>query len=82
MKVLDIYKLKINQVLTFMFKIKQDTAFWNDFREISRWYPTRFSQSNFVEVNILSNETKFAVSSRRPALEPTFKSRTKKHGIQ
>ena len=67
MKVLNIYKLKIYQVLTFNFKIKRDfvpAAFRNNFREISHRYPTGFSQSNFVESNILSNQTKFAVSSR------------------
>ena len=50
-----------------MLKIKRDSAraaFRNDFREISHRYPTGFSQSNFVEGNILSNQTKFAVSSR------------------
>ena len=66
MKVLNIYKFNIYQVLTFMFKIKRDTApaaFQIDFREISHWYPTRFSQSNFIKGNILSNQTKFAVLS-------------------
>ena len=50
-----------------MFKIKRDTApaaFRNDFREISHRYPTEFSQSNFVEASILSNQTKLAVSSQ------------------
>ena len=59
------------QALTFMFKIKRDTApaaFRNDFREISHRYPTGFSQSNFVESNILSNQTKLVVSSRGPRL--------------
>ena len=54
-----------------MFKIKRDsapTAFRNDFREISHRYPTGYSQSNFVEGNILSNQTNFAVSSRGPRL--------------
>ena len=54
-----------------MFKIKRDSApaaFRNDFREISHRYPIGFSQSNFVEGNILSNQTKFAVSSRGPRL--------------
>ena len=67
MKVLNIFKLNIYQVLTFMFKIKRHfapAAFRNDFREIYHRYPTGFSQSNFVEGNILSNQTKFAVSSR------------------
>ena len=59
-------EINIYQVLTFMFKIKRDTApaaFQIDFREISHWYPTRFSQSNFIKGNILSNQTKFAVLS-------------------
>ena len=71
MKVLNIYKLNIYQVLTFMFKIKRDsvpTPFRSNFREIFHQYPTRFSQSNFVEGNVLSNQTKFAVSSRGPRL--------------
>ena len=64
MKVLDIYKLNVYHVLTFMFKVKRDTApaaFRNKFQEIFHCYPTGFSQSNFVEVNILSNQTKFLV---------------------
>ena len=67
MKVLNIYKLNIYQVLTFNSKIKRDSgpaAFRNNFREISHRYPTGLGQSNFVESNILSNQTKFAVSSR------------------
>ena len=43
-----------------MYKIKRDTAlaaFRDNFREISHRYPTGFSQSNFVESNILSNQT-------------------------
>ena len=54
-----------------MFQIKRDTApetFRNNFRKISDRYPTGFSQSNFVEGNILSKQTKFAVSSRGPRI--------------
>ena len=54
-----------------MFKIKRDSApaaFRNDFREISHRYPTRFSQNKFVEGNIVSDQKKFAVSSRGPRL--------------
>ena len=57
-KISNVYKLNIYQVLTFTFKIKRDSApttFQKDFREISHWYPTGFSQSNFAEGNILSN---------------------------
>ena len=49
-----------------MFKINRDTApaaFRNDFR-----YPTGLSQSHFVEGNILSNQTKFAVLPGGPRL--------------
>ena len=56
MKVFIICKLEIYQVLTFMFKIKRDTApaaFRNDFQEISHRYRRGFSQSNFAEGNIL-----------------------------
>ena len=70
-KVLKIYKLNIYQVLTFISEIKWDSApaaFRNDFREISHRYPTGFSQNNFVEGNIVSDQTKFAVSSRGPRL--------------
>ena len=54
MKVLNIYKLNIYHVLTFMFKIKRDTvaaAFQNDFGEISRRDPTGFSLGHSVEPN-------------------------------
>ena len=56
MKIFIICKLEIYQVLTFMFKIKRDTApaaFRNDFQEISHRYRRGFSQSNFAEGNIL-----------------------------
>ena len=45
-KVLNIYKRDIYQVLTFMIKIKRDSAqaaFRNNFREIFHRYPTEFS---------------------------------------
>ena len=85
MKVLSICKLNIYQVLTFMFKTKRDYppgAFRNDFRKISHGYPTGFSQSNIVEGknSVTSNKSSCLVSRFR-ALEFTFKSRTKKHGI-
>ena len=81
-KISNIYKLNIYQVLTFMFKIKRDsapTAFRNDFREISHWYPTGFSQSNFAEGNILSNQAKFAVSSQGPRLRNRLLNQDKKN---
>ena len=62
MKVLNIYKLNIYQVLTFMFKIKRDSvpaAFRNNFREISHRYPTGFSHSNFDKVISCQTKQKF-----------------------
>lgn len=52
--------------MVFIFKIKEDTApagFPSDFQEISYHYPAGFSQSNFLEGNILSIQTKFALLS-------------------
>ena len=84
-KVLNIYKLNIYQVLTFIFKIKRDSglaAFQNYFREISHWYPRGFSQSNFIEGNILSHQTKFSVSSRDPKLwNRLLNQKPKKHSL-
>ena len=71
MEVLSIYRLNIYHVLTLIFKIKRDTslaAFRNDFRKMYHRYPTGFSQINFVEGDILPNQTKFAVSSWDPKL--------------
>ena len=71
MKVLNIYKLNIYQILNFMFKIKANTApciFQNQFMEIQHQYSTRFSKNNFVESHLVCSQTKFFVSSRGPRL--------------
>ena len=71
MKVLNIYKLNIYQVLTFMFKIKTNTAplvFRTQFKEIQHTYPTRYSKNSFVENQLVYSQTKFSVSSRGPRL--------------
>ena len=69
MKVLNIYKFNIYQVLNFMFKTRYCAgSFRNNSRERYHRYPTGYSQSNFVEGNILSNQAKFAVLSRGPRL--------------
>ena len=71
MKVLNIYKLNIYQVLTFMFKIKTNTAplvFRTQFKEIQHTYPTRCSKNSFVENQLVYSQTKFSVSSRGPRL--------------
>ena len=71
MKILNIYKLNIYQVLIFMHQIKTNTApivFHNNFNEINHSYPTRFSNNRFVEKKIFLTQTKFAVLSRGPRL--------------
>ena len=71
MKVLNIYKLNIYQILSLMFKMKANTApciFQNQFMEIQHQYSTRFSKNNFVESHLVCSQTKFSVSSRRPRL--------------
>ena len=67
MKVLNIYKLNIYQVLTFMFKIKTNTtplAFRTQFKEFQHTYPTRCSKNSFVENQQVYSQTKFSVSSQ------------------
>ena len=80
MKVLNIYKLSIYQVLTFMFKIKRDSAlaaFQNYFREISPWYPKGFSQSNFIEGNMLWNRLLYQKQKKNIAYINGFKTSVK-----
>ena len=74
MKVLNIYKLIIYQILNFMFKIKTNTApciFQNQFTEIQHQYSTRFSKNSFAESQLVYIQTKFSVSSRGPKLLET-----------
>ena len=71
MKILNIYKLNIYQLLNLMHRIKTNTVtivFHNNFNEINHSYPTRFSNNCFVEEKIFLTQTKFAVSSRGPKL--------------
>ena len=71
MKVLNIYKLNIYQILNFMFKIKANTApciFQNQFTEIQHQYSTRFSKNSFVESQLVYSQTKFSVLSWGPRL--------------
>ena len=54
MKVLNINKLNIYQILDFMFKIKTNTApctFENQFTEIQQQYSTRFGKNILSEVD-------------------------------
>ena len=65
MKVLNIYKLNIYQILNFMFKIKTNTAsciLKNQFTEIQHQYLTRFSKNSFVKSQLVYSQTKFSIS--------------------
>ena len=71
MKVLNICKLNVYQILNFMFRIKTNTApciFENQFTEIQHRYSTRFSKNSFVESQLVYSQTKLSVSSRGPRL--------------
>ena len=71
MKVLHIYKLKIYQLLNFMFKIKANTApciFKNQFTEIQHQYSSRFSKNSFVENQLVFSQTKFSFSPPGPRI--------------
>ena len=71
MKALNIYTFNIYQILTFMFKIKANTApciFENQFTETQHQYSTTFSKNSFVESQLVYTQTKFSVSSRGPRL--------------
>ena len=68
MKVLNIYKLNIYQILNFMFKIKANTAPYisqNQFTEIQHQYSTRFSNNSFLESQLV-------YSQRTKTLEQTI----------
>ena len=84
MKVLNIYKLNIYQILNFMFKIKTNTApciFENQFTEIQHQYSTRFSEKSFVESQLVYSKTKLSISSRGPkTLEQTIRLTTEISG--
>ena len=61
MKVLNIYKLNIYQILNVMFKIKINTApciFENQFTEIQHQYPTRFSRNKQYVLQLSSAITR------------------------
>ena len=72
MKILNVRKINIYQVLNFMFKIKSKTApsvFQANFIEVHHPYSVRFSEDSFVEnQTVLTQKNKFAVLSRGPRL--------------
>ena len=83
MKILNIYKLNIYQVLNFMHRFKTNTApivSHINFNEINHSYPTRFSNNRFVEKKIFLTQSKFAVLSRSKIVEQFTEYPAKNHG--
>ena len=65
-----------------MFRLKvryAPAALQNNFRNYSHRYPTGFSQSNFVESNILSIQTKFVVLPRGARVSNRFLNQEQKN---
>ena len=66
MKVLNVYKINIYQILYFKFQIKTNTAaciFEDQFTKVQHQYSTRFSKNSFAESQLVYSQTKFSVSS-------------------
>ena len=85
MKVLNIYKLNIYQILNFMFKIKANTApciFQNQFTEIQHQYSTRFSKNSFVESQLVYSHKIFCFITSAKTLEQTIRPTTEISGPQ
>ena len=69
MKVLNICKRNIYQLLNLMFKIKANAAsriFENQFTEIHSQYSTRYSKNSFFENHLVYSQTRFSGWSRTP----------------
>ena len=72
---LNIYKLNIHQVLTFMLKTKLDLnpkVFLEQFSEIQHKYNTRYSKDNFKIPRIKLKSSTYAIKHRGPFLWNTF----------
>ena len=61
LKILNVHKLNLFQILNFMHRVKNNTipsVFLQKFQIIDHIYPTRNSQNNFVQSMIKINQTK------------------------
>ena len=75
LRVLNIYKLNIHQVLLFMFKTKHGLSpktFDNHFFEIRHKYGTRFSENNFVVPKFKLKLSTYSIRYRGPYLWNNF----------
>ena len=71
LKILNVHKLNLFQILNFMHRVKNNTipsVFHQKFQITDHIYPTRNSQNNFVQSMIKINQSKNAISARGPSL--------------
>ena len=71
LKILNVHKLNLFQILNFMYRVKHNaipSVFHQKFQIIDHIYPTRNSQNNFVQSVIKINQTKNELSARGPSL--------------
>ena len=74
-KILNVYKLNILNVATFMYKVNQNTApniFLSRFQKLPHLYPTRFSELNYVQPIHNIKTIKYSISIRGPCIWNSF----------
>ena len=70
-RALNIFQIKIHQVLTFMFRIKYGNSpaiFNSQFKTINHKYSTRYSKLNYQIPNVALKPTRFSIKFRGPHL--------------
>ena len=80
-KILNVYKLNIVNVATFMHKVNTKTApniFVSRFQKPSHSYPTRFSKLNYVQPMHNIKMSKYSISIRNPYIWNSFLSSEEK----
>ena len=74
-KILNVYKLNIVNVATFMLKVTTKTApniFLSRFQKPSHSYPARFSELNYVQPTHNIKTSKYSISIRGPYIWNSF----------
>ena len=80
-KILNVYKLNIVNVATFLYKVNPKTApniFLSRFQKPSHSYPTRFSELNYVQPTSKIKTSKYSISIRGPYIWNSFLSSEEK----
>ena len=74
-KILHVYNLNILNVATVMYKVEQKTApnvFLSRFQKPSHFYPTRFSELNYVQPIHNIKKNKYSILIRVPYIRNNF----------